>query len=147
MNRNIINCLRRSLATAAIILGMSCMANNAYAQIMSDDNSDAYTSQTIDGKNYLLNTQTKEAQIQKGEYDTEGEFVIPETVTYGGEEYTVTSIGEKCFYNCNSITNIVIPETIKEIGEAAFFYCTGLRSIDIPLGATIIPNLNISYSV
>ena len=32
MNRNIINCLRRSLATVAIILGMSCMANNAYAQ-------------------------------------------------------------------------------------------------------------------
>jgi hypothetical protein len=39
-----------------------------------------------------------------GEYS--GEVVIPSTVTYEGEEYSVTSIGEEAFYECDALTSI-----------------------------------------
>ena len=96
--------------------------------------------QTINGKNYLLNTENREAKIQKGEYNIDGEFVIPETVIFQDNDYTVTAIEAKCFYSCGSITNIVIPNTIKEIGGEAFYDCDGLTSITIPEGVTKIPN-------
>ena len=38
--------------------------------------------------------------------DYTGNVVIPETVTYNGTTYSVTSIGEKAFYNCKSLKNI-----------------------------------------
>ena len=51
--------------------------------------------------------------------------VIPDEVTIEGTTYTVTSIGERAFYNCSSLTAITIPESVTSIGEGAFRGCTG----------------------
>ena len=52
-----------------------------------------------------------------------GDVVIPETVTYNGNEYTVTRISDKVFNGCSSLTSVTIPATVKKIGEAAFENC------------------------
>lgn len=70
-----------------------------------------------------------------------GDVVIPETITYEGETYTVTRIWGVAFYgnwsgwvtagafgDCNELTSIVLPSTIKEINWFAFKGCTGLTS-------------------
>jgi len=49
-----------------------------------------------------------------------------------------TSIGERAFYNCNSLESITIPEGVTSIGEYAFDGCTGVSSIVIPEGVTSI---------
>ena len=41
----------------------------------------------------------------------------------------VTSIGEKAFYNCTSLTSVEIPESISSIGSSAFYGCTLLEEI------------------
>ena len=73
-------------------------------------------------------------------YDDEyiGNVVIPSKVTYDGEEYSVTSIGNNAFYGCSSLTSITIPEGVTEIGDYAFFYCSSLTSITIPEVVTSI---------
>lgn len=114
-------------------------AGNWYYTTNESDTPNPYTTQTIDGKIYLLNTQTKEAKIQKGEYNIAGEFIIPETVTYEGNDYTVTAIGRDCFAWTHAFSSIVIPNTIKEIGESAFDNCESVKSITIPEGVTKIP--------
>ena len=43
----------------------------------------------------------------------------------------VTSIGEKAFSGCKSLTSITIPDSVTSIGNGAFSY-TGLKSITIP---------------
>ena len=63
---------------------------------------------------------------------------IPETVTYNGTTYSVTSIGDDAFYYCFSLTSITIPNSVTSIGGRALFYCSSLTSVTIPNSVTSI---------
>ena len=90
----------------------------------------------IDGINYELVTETKEANVVAGEYF--GEIVIPETVEYNGAVYAVTSIGEYAFWDCSGLTSVTIGNSVTVIGEGAFSGCSGLTSVTIPNSVTSI---------
>lgn len=42
---------------------------------------------------------------------------------------SVTTIGERAFYNCSGLTSIVIPNSVTTIGEYAFSKCSGLKDV------------------
>ena len=69
----------------------------------------------------------------------EGNIKIPESITYEGEEYFVTSIGY-AFSGCSGLTSIEIPNSVTNIGDNAFSGCSGLTSIEIPNSVTSIEN-------
>ena len=48
------------------------------------------------------------------------------------------SIGERVFYGCNSLTTIIIPNSMTSIGEQVFYNCTGLTNVTIPNSVTSI---------
>lgn len=56
---------------------------------------------------------------------------IPEKVSYGGKEYTVTAIGERAFEYNYELLSVVMPNTIRSIKEFAFNGCINLKSLTI----------------
>ena len=63
---------------------------------------------------------------------------IPESVTYNGKTYPVTSIGSYAFWYCSGLTSITIPNSVTSIGELAFYKCSGLTSLTIGNSVTSI---------
>ncbi|MBO5673186.1 MAG: leucine-rich repeat domain-containing protein [Paludibacteraceae bacterium] len=66
-----------------------------------------------------------------------GEVIIPETVTYNGNIYSVTSIEKYAFASCSSLTSITIPNSVTNIGYMAFSGCSSLTSIIVESGNTV----------
>ncbi len=60
-----------------------------------------------------------------------GSVVLPSTVEYNGNTYTVTSIGTLAFHACTGLTAIMIPSSVTSIGLKAFTDCTSLTSVTI----------------
>ncbi len=60
-----------------------------------------------------------------------GDVVIPEKVVYEEETYTVTSIGERAFSECRSLSSITIPNSLTDIKNNAFWNCDKLTSVNI----------------
>ena len=75
------------------------------------------------------------AQIEGG--GTEN-LIIPETVSYEGYSFSVTSIGSSAFSGCTSLTSLTIPDSVTSIGKYAFRGCTSLTSVTIPNSVTSI---------
>ena len=71
-----------------------------------------------------------------GEYS--GEVNIPSTVEYSGNTYSVTTIGNYAFSECDGLTSVVIPESVTTIGKSAFSNCDVLTSVVIPESVTSI---------
>ena len=61
-----------------------------------------------------------------------GELIIPGTVVFEDETYTVTEILYCAFSDCNKITSLVIQEGIQKIGSSAFSGCSKLQSVVLP---------------
>ena len=92
----------------------------------------------VDGIYYNLNQTNKTAAVTYKSYfgshdnDYPGEVVIPENFIYDGITYSVTSLGEDCFYGCRGLTSVTIPNSVTSLGDNCFWGCTGLTSITIP---------------
>ena len=59
---------------------------------------------------------------------------IPEKI----DGKSVTSIGDRAFYDCSSLASIMLPDGVTSIGDWAFYDCSSLTSITLPDGVTSI---------
>ena len=58
-----------------------------------------------------------------------GSCIATEIVIDGYNGLPVTSIGDRVFYECDSLTSVTIPNSVTSIGNGAFSGCSGLTSI------------------
>ncbi len=51
---------------------------------------------------------------------------------------SVTSIGNRAFCGCKSLTSVSIPSSVTSIGKGAFYCCNSLASVSIPSSVTSV---------
>ena len=92
----------------------------------------AQTRFDVDGLTYeILSESDRTVEVHDGSNANEI-LSIPETVSYNGVNYTVTSIGEAALKYCRWLISVDMPNSVTIIGDEAFFGCYVLTSIDIP---------------
>lgn len=84
------------------------------------------------GKTYGIYTYEvgKDGTITITDCDTsaKGAITIPSKIY----KRTVTTIGKSAFFDCDSLTSIIIPNSVTSIEESAFFDCDSLTNITLP---------------
>ncbi len=86
----------------------------------------------VDKLYYYLDDETKTAEIATTEDTTEyatGRLTIPSSVSYNGDTYYVTAIGDFAFSYCTGITSVTVPTTIVKIGAGAFQGCSKINTV------------------
>ena len=100
----------------------------------------------INGIYYQLDSSKKEAEVTNGpnSENVSGYFddtsltyytntvTVPQSVTYNGVTYKVTSIGENAFAVNRRLKKVNLPESVVSIQENAFTCCDDMQSIYIP---------------
>lgn len=109
-------------------------------EFIKENGTSALASEREEVSIYFQIIEGKEEVVITGVEVKEGttSVTIPNKLFYEGKDYPVTSIGEKAFYECKSLTEIIIPDSVKSIGDWAFAFCKALKSISIPNGITEI---------
>ena len=115
--------------------GGSTGVSHAAIRYLNTDNKD------IQGLTYTLNNEDKTATVSSYDSSTQdGVIDIPDTVTSGGQPYTVTAIGEYAFNPSRTITNVssvFIPATVTSIGRFAFRCCKFLATVTFAEGSQL----------
>lgn len=73
---------------------------------------------------YAVNEDGASCAINHCDASVTGTYEIPSEI----DGYTVTSIRESAFSECNTLENVVIPETVAYIDDSAFYACESLTN-------------------
>ena len=86
------------------------------------------------GLEYELINNNTEYQVKGLGTCTDTKIIIPSI----HNNIPVKSIKNSAFAECNTLTNVIIPNSVTNIGFRAFYYCDSLKSIIIPNSVTSI---------
>ena len=98
----------------------------------------------IDSLYYDLNHENKTATVTLGDSKyTLTEVIIPSTIMYDNNEYSVVAIDKRTFFLAQSLSSITIPSSVTSIGKEAFLYTPWLENQ--PDGCLYINNMLYLY--
>ena len=89
---------------------------------------------TVDGIDYEV-TDEGSHQVKITSYSGSPKHVYG-TVSFGGAEWTVVSVGDNAFHSCKSLTTVDLPMAAT-VGDYAFENCVSLTTVDLPMAATV----------
>jgi len=103
------------------LLALLCLTGGrAWAQTTFSQGNFAYT---------VTSSSAKTVSVAMKNNTISGDIVIPSSVTYSGNTYTVTSVSDYAFSDARDITSVSIPGTVTSLGNRAFGDCHGLTKI------------------
>ena len=115
--------MKRLITQLALLIAVLCASIPAHAYDC-----------VVDGIYYNVNKSNRTAEVTIGDEKYKGSINFPESITYEGASYSVTSIGEFAFSFCSGLTSVTIPNSVTSIGRGVFSGCSGLTSIVVDKG-------------
>lgn len=89
--------------------------------------------------NVIAGTKTVAVTSENAEHSSySGRVIIPGSVTFNGEKYTVAAIDHKAFIR-SKVTDVQIPDQVTAIGDSAFYFAEELVNITLPQKLTKLP--------
>ena len=104
---------------------------------MIENKNSSFDDIIIDGIKYDLFHADRTATVSLNQHIRHN-VVIPEFVSYQGNNYSVTAIADMAFHACRVVKSITLPNTIKSIGTHAFGKCSSLENCIIPNSVEVI---------
>lgn len=114
--------------------GGSTGVSHAATRSLNTDNKDDQ------GLTYTLNADHTATVANYDNSTPDGVIDIPDTVTSGGQTYTVTAIGVSAFGSFSTrinVSSVFIPATVRSIGSHAFIYCNALATVTFAEGSQL----------
>ena len=103
--------MKHSLLRLSILVLLLVLYSSVFAQNFE-----------VDGVNYkITSSSTVEVSSKSPKYS--GDVIIPESVNYDGNKYSVTSIGKYAFNGCSSLNSVNIPNSVTSIESCSFYGC------------------------
>ena len=120
--------MKRLELKVAFLVFMSVLYSNAFAYdftAVCESGQTLYYNITSDTEPYTVEVTRKNLVTQTGN------LIIPESVSYNGVEYSVTSIGNWAFVQCTELISVIIPNSVTNIDNSAFRDCYSLTSVNV----------------
>ena len=136
-NQKTLDMMKHRVFLAAVLLTALAFSQSAKAY---DFSAVAPSGQTLYYNIVGGNAQVTSQNSRSPYYSTypTGALTIPDSVTYNGTTYSVTTIGNFAFNNCSGLTSVTIGGSVTTIGNYAFDRCSGLTSVTIGGSVTTI---------
>lgn len=138
--------LRLLSAILAVALFFTLLPVSALAEGSTHTGTNHVDRRTLDtdnkddqGLTYTLNAADHTATVANYDNNTP-DIDIPDTVTSGGQPYTVTAIGDSAFNPSSprsNVSSVFIPATVRSIGDSAFSYCNALTTVTFAEGSQL----------
>lgn len=140
--------LRLLSAILAVALFFTLLPVSALAEESTHTGTNHTSSRSLDenskdnqGLTYRLNNADHTATVASYDDSAPGGVIdIPDTVTSGGQTYTVTAIGVSAFGSFSTrinVSSVFIPATVRSIGSHAFIYCNALTTVTFAEGSQL----------
>ena len=89
--------------------------------------------------NVITGTKTVAVTSESAEHSSySGRVIIPGSVTFNGEKYTVAAIDKKAFIR-SKVTDVQIPDQVTAIGDSAFYFAEELANVTLPQKLSQLP--------
>lgn len=123
--------------TLLLAVLMSMVGAKASAYDIAVENADSVTIYYN-----FINDSTELEVTTRGQFieSYKGKVVIPESVAYSDNTYKVTSIGAGAFEINQSVTEVVIPNSVRQIKTSAFESCSRMTSVTLGNSVETIGN-------
>ena len=109
--------MRQLKLTFLLTALLSAVGANVYAHNIEVANADGVTIYYVWTNQTELKVSYRGSNYDSYSNEYSGAVNIPESVTYNGKTYPVTSIGGSAFYRCSGLTSVTIPSSVTSIGK------------------------------